>query len=509
MIRLDVRQGTPGRPAVDALVQLVFQYGDAGARPRALRALAGGDILPDGGTGFSGRERETLLLFPRHAPVPRLLLVGAGEARSWSAERLRRSAAVAARALRSSGVRSAAFMEPDAAMLAPLGEEAALMYGTALAEGILLGLYRFDAYRTLRLPVGEHISRIVILAGSAAPVRSVAAGVAYARTVCEATCLARDLANAPPNAMYPETLAREARSAGRRGGFSVTVHDERKLRALGMGGLLGVGGGSARPPRLIVMRYDGRRRRGGRAPRAGRPVVIVGKGVTFDSGGISIKPSAGMAEMKMDMAGGAAVIAVMQAVAALGLPLSLVGIVPAAENLPGPSAFRPGDILRHANGMTSEVENTDAEGRLMLADALSFASTFRPSLVIDIATLTGAVVVALGHVATGMSGTDAAAMRALAESGFAVYERVWELPLFEEFETLIRSDVADVKNTGGRWGGAITAAMFLKKFAGDVPWVHLDIAGTAILEEAGDYTVKGASGVGVRLLVDFLRRRTA
>jgi len=504
MIRLVVERCYPPR-SVDALVQIVFQGKDGRPLLQGVRALAGGDIIPEAGTGFAAREKETILLFPKNLAAPRILLVGAGSDGAWSAERLRRSAAIAARVLRGAGVRSAAFMEPGAAMLGPLGDDPAETYGTALAEGIFLGLYRFDRYRTVTVTPPDLLARIVILAGGEPNERAMRRGVSYARTVCEATCLARDLANAPPNALYPGTLAEAARAAGRRSGFSVSVHDERKIRALGMGGLLGVGGGSARPPRLIVMRYGGRKRRRG----APRPVVLVGKGVTFDSGGISIKPSAGMAEMKMDMAGGATVIGVMQAAAALRLPGPLVGIVPAAENLPGPSAFRPGDILRHANGMTSEVDNTDAEGRLMLADALAFAATFRPSLVIDLATLTGAVVVALAHVTTGMLGTGEEAMRALEESGRRVYERVWELPMFEEYEALIRSDVADVKNTGGRWGGAIAAAMFLKKFAGGTPWVHLDIAGTAILEEGGDYTVKGGSGVGVRLLVDFLRRRRA
>jgi leucyl aminopeptidase len=268
-----------------------------------------------------------------------------------------------------------------------------------------------------------------------------------------------------------------------------------------MGGLLGVAAGSSRPPRFIIMEYAG-------AGKSQAPIVLVGKGVTFDSGGISIKPSAGMAEMKLDMAGAAAVIGTLQAAAALRLPVHLIGLVPATENLPGGSALKPGDIVRHANGMTSEIDNTDAEGRLILADALSYASRYAPSLVIDLATLTGAVVVALGHVATGMLGNDPEAMRKLKESGERTYERVWELPMFEEYETLIKSDVADVKNTGGRWAGAITGAMFLKKFIGTVRWVHLDIAGTAIIEEASDYIPRGGSGVGVRLLIDFLRHRT-
>jgi leucyl aminopeptidase len=301
--------------------------------------------------------------------------------------------------------------------------------------------------------------------------------------------------------MDPETLAASARKSGRRSGFGVRILNEKRIRALHMGGLAGVAAGSHRPPRFIIMEYRGRGARG-------KPVVLVGKGVTFDSGGISIKPSAGMAEMKMDMSGAAAVIGTMQAAAQLKLPRHLIGLVPATENLPGGSALKPGDILRHLNGMTSEIDNTDAEGRLILADALSYASRYDPALVIDLATLTGAVVVALGHVTTGMMGTDRKAMAALEEAGERTFERVWELPLYQEYEKLIRSDVADVKNTGGRWAGAITAALFLKKFTGTFPWVHLDIAGTAIIEEASDYIPRGGSGVGVRLLIDFLSHRT-
>jgi leucyl aminopeptidase len=245
--------------------------------------------------------------------------------------------------------------------------------------------------------------------------------------------------------------------------------------------------------------------RGGR--NAGRPVVLVGKGVTFDAGGISIKPAASMAEMKMDMSGAAAVIGTLEAIAMLRLPLHVIGIVPATENLPGGSALKPGDIITHHNGLTSEVDNTDAEGRLILADALSYAARYHPGLIIDLATLTGAVVVALGHVATGMMGTDQDAMDELRRSGERTGERVWQLPMFEDYEQLIKSDVADMKNVGGKWAGAITAAMFLKQFVGKHRWVHLDIAGTAILEESFEYLPKGGSGVGVRLLVDFLLRR--
>jgi leucyl aminopeptidase len=264
-----------------------------------------------------------------------------------------------------------------------------------------------------------------------------------------------------------------------------------------MGGVLGVSQGSTHPPRFIILEYGDTKK---------SPVVLVGKGVTFDSGGISIKPSAGMAEMKMDMSGAAAVIGTFEAVARLRLPIHIVGLIPSVENMPSGSSIRPGDIIRHYNGKTSEVDNTDAEGRLILADALAYAEKYKPSAVIDLATLTGAVVVALGHHASGMLGNDDALMKKLNLAGETTYERVWQLPMFDEYEKLIKSDVADVKNVGGRWAGAITGAWFLKKFIGSYNWVHLDIAGTAILEENGEYTQKGASGFGVRLLTELLRR---
>jgi len=234
-------------------------------------------------------------------------------------------------------------------------------------------------------------------------------------------------------------------------------------------------------------------------------IVLVGKGVTFDTGGISIKPSQNMAEMKMDMSGAAAVIGTLEAAARLALPVHLVGLIPATENMPSGSATNPGDIIKHYGGKTSEVDNTDAEGRLILADALAYASRYKPAAVIDLATLTGACVVALGNHATGMMGNDEQVMAQLKSAGETSFERVWELPLFEEYEKQIKSDVADVKNVGGRWGGAITAGLFLKRFIGAYKWVHLDIAGTAILEEDLPYTPRGGSGVGVRLLIEFLK----
>lgn len=452
-------------------------------------------------SAFRGKLQETLLLFPREGPVRRLLAVGLGEPSKLDAERLRRAATTAVRSAEQQQSPSVHLMEPsDEVRLAAGGGTAE---GTVLAlfEGAALAAYRYDRYRTRARKTATPVIRISCVTtrrSRLAPLRAVARRAAIE---CGGTFLARDLENAPGNEIYPETLARRAAAAGRAAGFRVAVLKPTALRRLRMGGLLAVSAGSAKPPRLIVMTHGG-------GPRAGRPVVLVGKGVTFDSGGISIKPSANMAEMKMDMSGAAAVVGTMQAAARLRLPIHLIGIIPATENLPGGSALKPGDIITHQNGLTSEIDNTDAEGRLILADALSYAARFRPDLIIDLATLTGAVVVALGHEATGMMGTDQDAMDQLRLCGEQTGERVWQLPLFEDYERLIKSDVADVKNVGGRWAGAITAAMFLKQFVGSNRWVHLDIAGTAIMEESFEYIPKGGSGVGVRLLIDFLRRRT-
>jgi leucyl aminopeptidase len=298
--------------------------------------------------------------------------------------------------------------------------------------------------------------------------------------------------------MTPKDLANEARESAKGKNIRCTVLDAEKMKEVGMNALLAVARGSDEPPQLIILEY-----RGGK--KSSPVIALVGKGITFDSGGISIKPSEKMDEMKTDMAGGAAVIATVRAAAELGLPLNLVGIVPATENLPGGRAYKPGDIISSLSGRTIEVVTTDAEGRLILADALAYAARFKPAAIIDLATLTGACVVALGEHVIGMMGTDDELKREIREAADLTGERVWELPLWEEYHEQIKGDAADFKNSGGRAGGAITAAAFLSKFTGDTPWVHLDIAGPACVAKDKPYIPKGASGVGVRLLVQFLR----
>jgi leucyl aminopeptidase len=447
--------------------------------------------IPAVDTGdFKGKVNETLVVYTTsRGRTSRLVLVGLGERKNVSTERYRRAAAAAAK-------RAQSLRAKTLTLLLPRNVRSLDQSVFALAEGALLSLYKYDKYISRKEDNASTIESISILAEGTSNLRAGNTAVEKARIVCEATSLARDLGNAPGNELYPQTLADAAQKSARGAGYSITVLDEQEIDALGMGGVLGVSRGSAHSPRFIILEYG---------PANKRPVVLVGKGVTFDSGGISIKPSAGMAEMKMDMSGAAAVIGTFEAVARLKLSVHIVGLIPAVENLPSGNAIRPGDILRHHNGKTSEVDNTDAEGRLILADALAYAAKFKPQAVIDLATLTGAVVVALGHHATGMMGNDPELMKKLKRAGDSTYERVWELPLFEEYEKQIKSDIADVKNTGGRWGGAITAGLFLKKFIGNYKWIHLDIAGTAILEENSDYAFKGASGVGVRLLTELLK----
>lgn len=495
---LSFYSGSPNTKPADLVAAFVHQDKTLHQKEmKNLERLFGARVSEVVTTGdFKGKTGESFLVYlDGKARTKRLLLVGLGEEsklgkESERLERYRRSAATAAKRAKSLKAKTLLLALPS------LGQSPADGV-TAFAEGAALALYRYDKYITKREQDNNNQVETIILCSEDRSAQSLGPKiVAQAQVVVEATYRARDLANAPGNEIYPETLARAAQETGRRAGFKVTVFDEKKIKKLGMGGIIGVAKGSTRPPRFIILEYG---------KGSGKPIVLVGKGVTFDTGGISIKPSASMGEMKMDMSGAAAVIGTFEAVARLRLPVRLVGLIPAVENMPGGSAMRPGDILRHYNGKTSEVDNTDAEGRLILADALAYAERYKPAAVVDLATLTGACVVALGHVVTGMMGNDESLMEKLKAAGEKTYERVWPLPLFDEYEKLIKSDVADVKNTGGRWAGAITAAWFLKKFIGEYTWVHLDIAGTAILEEAGDYTSKGGSGVGVRLLTEFLK----
>jgi leucyl aminopeptidase len=445
-------------------------------------------VVSDG--DFGGKAGETALLYGQDGPAPRLLLVGLGERDLFTLEKLRRAAATAARRARALKLLSAAFS------LSALPDTRIREIARTVAEGARLGLYRFDRHKSA---AEDHDLDTFWLVADERGLDEAAEGAELGSRVAEGTVLARDLANEPSNVATPEYLAQRARAIAEKYGMQLDVLDRAGIEEEGLTGLATVGRSASNEPYFIVLEHRG----GGDSS----PIVIIGKAVTFDSGGISIKPSAGMEDMKFDMSGGAAVLGAMEAAGALDLPLNVVAIVPATENLPGGDAFKPGDVLRMHSGKTVEIVTTDAEGRLILADALSYARRYEPSAVVDCATLTGACVVALGDHASGLMGNDEDLIAELQAAGESTGERAWPLPLLEEYTEQIRGDTADIKNSGGRKGGALTAGAFLKEFA-DYPWAHLDVAGTAYGKKGNAYTTKGATGVPARLLVEFLLGRT-
>lgn len=446
-------------------------------------------VVSDG--DFSGKPGETALLYGQQGSAPRLLLVGLGKRNFVTTDKLRRAAATVARRARTLKLREAALSLPM------LPDTEAREAARAAAEGAKLGLYRFVEHKS---SAEGHELETFWLVADEGELEEASEGAEIGRKVAEGSALARDLANEPSNVATPEYLAERARGIAEKYVMRCEVLDRAGIEAKGLTGLATVGRSASNEPRFIVLEH---RKGGEEAP----PVVLVGKAVTFDSGGISIKPTAGMEDMKFDMSGGAAVLGAMEAVGALDLPLNVVALVPATENLPGGDAFKPGDVLEMRSGKTVEIVTTDAEGRLILADALSYAGRYEPAAVIDCATLTGACVVALGSHASGLMGNDEDLIAEVQAAGETTGERAWPLPLFEEYTEQIKGDTADIKNSGGRGGGALTAGAFLKEFA-DFPWAHLDIAGTAYGKKGNAYTTKGATGVPTRLLVEFLIGRT-
>lgn len=457
--------------------------------PQALDGAAAG-VLSDG--DFSGKEGETALMYaPNGWTTPRLLLVGLDERASFTLDKLRRASATAAR-------RAHALKLDEAAFALPMPEgSGAREAAEAAAEGAALGLYRFDRYKTNEET--HELGTFALVSDDEGAVEGVGTGAEAGGKLAAGALLARDLANEPSNAATPEYLAQKAREIAGRYGMKASVLDRAGIEAEGLTGLATVGRSARNEPRFIMLEH-----RKGATDEA--PIVLVGKAVTFDSGGISIKPSSGMQDMKYDMSGGAAVLGAMEAVGALDLPINVVALVPATENLPGGDAFKPGDVLELHSGKTVEIVTTDAEGRLILADALSYAKRYEPIAAVDCATLTGACHVALGDHASGLMGNDDGLIAELRAAGEASGERAWPLPLFEEYTKQIKGDTADIKNSGGRYGGALTAGAFLKEFV-EYPWAHLDIAGTAYGKSRNAYTPKGASGTPARLLVEFLRAR--
>lgn len=460
------------------------------------KAVDGAVTLAIRSKEFSGRKGETLLLHGGQKAAPqRVLLYGLGKERSLGLSSLRQAASGATRLLAEKQLGSFLLALPQV----PVKKSSLVERVQVVAEGVMLADYRYARYFSEEQP-GKPIKldKVGLLIGDKENVGTAEAALRVAEGIAAGVCFARDLVNAPGNLKSPHYLAMQAIAMAEQVGISAKLLDRKQLEKQGFGAMLGVAQGSDLDPYLIVLEY-----RGGSADA--KPIALVGKGVTFDAGGISLKPAEKMDEMKMDMGGAATVLGSMLAAARLQLPVNLVAVVPAVENMPSGAAIRPGDILTSLSGKTIEVLNTDAEGRLILADALTYVGRYQPRVVVDVATLTGAVIVALGNHAAAVLGNHDGLIRQLLKAGERSGEKLWQLPLSEEYAAQIKSDFADVKNTGGRAAGTITGAAFLQKFADDYTWAHLDIAGVAWEGSGKAGQPKGGTGFGVRLLIEYLR----
>ena len=479
--------------ATEALVTYVFDKDDRleGAIAE-LDAAMGGKLKPLAASGeLTGKSLEMVLIhYPAGLAAQRLLLVGAGKEEKYSIAELRKIAGAALRNLKPRGVKNFAFLvrENDRS---PAAAE-------AVTEGLLVADFESDKYRTDRKSPKE-IESVTLAGWDASGLAEARTGIERGKVIGDSQNFTRDLINEPSNFLTPRMLADRAAAMAGEAGLEIEILDEKKIADLKMGALLGVAQGSAEPPRMIVLRYSPA------GPRPGGPVLgLIGKAVTFDTGGISIKPANNMEKMKYDMGGGGTMIGVMRALARLKPPVPVTAVIPATENMPGGRAQKPGDVQTAMSGKTIEVINTDAEGRLILADAITYAKRIGCTHLVDAATLTGAIEVALANVNVGAFGQPREYLDKFLESARAAGEKMWPMPLDEEYQEMIKSVIADIRNTGsGKGGGAITAAMFLKEFVEETPWVHLDIAATCWNDEGRPWAAKGPTGIAVRTLVDF------
>lgn len=491
MPKFEISSASPEKVAADLLILPFYQGRSGGPGFDAVQRVIGADLgamLAEHRVEGKVGDSLTMPTLGR-LPSKTLLLVGVGPKDTADSGAVRRAAMKVAR--------SASRFETVATTLHQVGKDAEDS-AHALTEGILLGSYRFDRYK--ERPIDEaskqkpSLKRVLALvSGDQKAARS---GLRRGQIYAEAANWARDLVNTPALDATPAFLASEARKLAALNGLACKIWTKSMLEKGGFGGILGVGSGSTNEPRLIELSYKG----GGN----GVPIAITGKGVTFDSGGLSIKPADGMESMKSDMSGAAAALAAMRAIAQLKPRVNVIAAIPSSENMPGGSAIRPGDVLRHRGGKTSEVLNTDAEGRLILADALAYLSEKKPRVIIDSATLTGAAMVALGNDLWAIMGNDETLISDLLAAGKAEGEPGWQMPLWRDYRRNIESTVADVKNTGPRWGGAINAGLFLSEFVGDVPWAHMDVAGTAFADQAGEFWPKGATGSPARTIIRYI-----
>jgi leucyl aminopeptidase len=482
--------------AADALIACVFDddsrfegpLGEIDRRMngRLVKLVEAGEL--------SGKSLELVLIhFPEGLVAQRLLLIGAGKKAKFTAADLRKIAGTALRYLKSRGAKKLAFLAPD-------GER-----GTAAAqvvtEGLLWADYESDKYRTEKKPV-RVIDSVALVGFDSGLGDALNTAVEEGRVIGESASFARDLINEPSNRLTPRILASKAEAMAKDVGLGVEILDERKIAELKMGALIGVAQGSNEPPRVVVLRY-----RPDNPKSDGTVLGLVGKGVTFDTGGISIKPANNMEKMKYDMGGAGTMLGVMRALAFLKPPVPVICVIPATENMPGGRAQKPGDVQVAMSGKTVEVINTDAEGRLILADAVFYARKLGATHLIDAATLTGAIEVALANVHVGAFGTPREFLDKFLESAKAAGEKMWPMPMDEEYQEMIKSQIADIRNTGtGKGGGASTGAWFIKEFVDDTPWVHLDIASTCWIDEGRPWLAKGPSGVAIRSIIDFARK---
>jgi leucyl aminopeptidase len=477
----------------DAVVTYIFDKDNKidGVLADIDQAMAGHIAALAAGGELSAKPLEMVLLhFPEGMDAKRLLLVGAGKPDKFETNDLRKIAGTALRYLKSRGVKKFVFLAREGER----GPAAA----QAVAEGLLVGDFESDKYRTDKKNIRE-IQSVSLAGFEAVPAAALTAAVENGRVIAESQNFARDLINEPSNRLTPRMLAARAEAMAKEVGLRIEILDERKISELKMGALIGVAQGSFEPPRVIVVHYSPDN------PKPGAPVLgLVGKAVTFDTGGISIKPAENMEKMKYDMGGGATMLGAMRALAYLKPAVSVIAVIPATENMPGGHAQKPGDVQTAMSGKTIEVINTDAEGRLILADGITYAKKLGCTHLIDAATLTGAIQVALGTVHVGAFGTPREFLDQFLASTKSAGEKMWPMPMDDEYEELIKSTIADIRNTGtGKGGGAITAAWFIKEFAEDTPWVHLDIAATCWVDEGRPWLAKGPTGIAIRSIIDF------
>ena len=485
----DITKLDVGAIVVNLFEGVTTPGGATGAVDRALDGAIS-KLISDG--ELKGKKEEITLIHTLGKMTPsRVLVVGLGKQRDFDQDTVRAVSAEACRYLRRLGVNKAATIAHGAGIGGMDPETSA----QGIAEGAVLGLYRFDKYMS-KNENNKKLEELQIVEVDSSKIDALNKGVDRGSIMAEAANLCRDMVNEPANNMPPTRMAEIAQQVATEMDLEIQILDRPQMQEMGMGALLGVAKGSDQPPKFIVLRYWGDRE------NEANNLGLLGKGITFDTGGISIKPSQGMGEMKTDMAGGASVISAMEAIGQLKPKINVTGIVPATENMPGGSAQRPGDVVRAMNGKSIEVDNTDAEGRLVLADAICYARQLGLTRLVDMATLTGAIVVALGHVCTGAFTNNQELVEKVIGAGKKTGERIWQMPMFDDYKEQNKSSVADIKNTGGRPAGSITAAQFLAEFSEDTPWVHLDIAGTARGEKEKGYNPKGATGIPVRTLIN-------